>query len=92
MPDGSAAEALRHAFADAFPIARLLTAAERDRLRETVCAFVDELKRQGLPPERVIVELRSIADQARTGVLTESLIADAVRWCIERYYGTAIGE
>ncbi|HET9727998.1 MAG TPA: hypothetical protein VF785_02625 [Gemmatimonadaceae bacterium] len=92
MPNPSAGEALRHAFADAFSVAGLMSTAERDRLRETVCAFVDQLKREGLPPERVIVELRSIADQARSGVLTESLIADAVRWCIERYYGTATAD
>jgi len=68
-------------------------------LQESVCAVVDELKDAGWPPERVIVAVKQVADDAglhssrnvlsASAPLTERDVAlvHMVRWCIERYYG-----
>jgi hypothetical protein len=71
--------------------------ANTDRLREAVCAFVDEMKSKGTRPEAVIVAAKKVA--AATGLLpmpeqdlllrsahADRVITDVVRWCIERYY------
>jgi len=63
-----------------------------------VCAVVDHLKAAGWPPERVIVAVKRIADDAglrpsravlaAQGALSPSdaLIVRMVEWCIQRYY------
>ena len=67
-------------------------------IRRQVCDYADELKRLGLPPERVIVALKRLANEA--GVVSMSrtiatpkaldghdkLLVDIVAWCIDRYY------
>jgi hypothetical protein len=67
-----------------------------------VCAVVDELKNAGWTPERVIVGVKQIAEDAglrptrsilsATAPLTERDVAivHMVRWCVEQYYGVAI--
>lgn len=76
----------------------LTTPIEREIQRE-VCAYADELKDLGLPPERVIVAVKRVANEA--GLHTtrrvvpssiqldgkDKLLVDMVGWCIERYYG-----
>jgi hypothetical protein len=69
-----------------------------DSLRDEVCAVVDELKGAGWPPERVIVAVKRIADDAglrpsrnvlsATGDLSpdDALLVRMVQWCIERNY------
>jgi hypothetical protein len=68
------------------------------RLHSEVCAVVDELKAAGWPPERVIVAVKRIADEAgirptkavlvRTAELAndDAMLVQMVSWCIERYY------
>ena len=71
--------------------------AATEKLREAVCAFVDEMKSKGKPAEAVIVAAKQVA--ATTGLLpmpeqdvlqrsphADRVITDVVRWCIERYY------
>ena len=72
--------------------------AYQEELRQRVRAVVDELKAADWPPERVIVAVKQVANDAglsptrhilsATAVLTESdaAIVHMVRWCIERYY------
>jgi tellurite resistance protein len=71
--------------------------AATEKLREAVCAFVDEMKSEGKPAEAVIIAAKQVA--ATTGLLpmpeqdvllrsphADRVITDVVRWCIERYY------
>jgi hypothetical protein len=72
--------------------------ADRNALRELVFAFVDERKRLGWPPERVIVGVKQLAHDAgirpsrflidRDSRLPaiDSLLVQMVHWCIDRYY------
>ena len=74
-------------------------ATHQQRLRQQVCAMVDELKSGGWPPERVIVAVKQVADDAglhpSRGVLStlspltdrDAMLVNMVRWCIEQYYG-----
>ena len=70
--------------------------AERE-LRETVFDYADVLKAFGLPPERIIVSVKRLANES--GIYAsrlvptrahldgkDKLIVDMVAWCIERYY------
>ncbi|HEV8496756.1 MAG TPA: hypothetical protein VGQ56_07845 [Gemmatimonadaceae bacterium] len=69
-----------------------------EALRGEVCAVVDHLKSAGWPPERVIVAVKRIADDAglhpSRAVLfngdlvteTDRLLVRMIEWCIERYY------
>jgi len=79
--------------------ASLLKANDKD-LRGKVCGLVDELKAAGWPPERAIIAVKEIAQEAgltqSQGVLVrdrdlnprDALLADVVRWAIECYYDT----
>jgi hypothetical protein len=92
MQDTPAVVALRD------DIARGLRPSLHSALYEKVCAVVDELKAAGWPPERVIVAVKRIADEAgvrpsknvlsRGADITDddALIVQMVKWCIERYY------
>jgi len=74
-----------------------------DALYDAVCAVVDHLKSVGWSPERVIVAVKQIADDAglrpTRAVLSASqmptegdiLLIRMVEWCIERYYGSEPG-
>ena len=88
MSNRPTAEALRRAFADAFPVIPLLSDEQRERLRDTVCAFAEELKSEGMSAERVVIEIRVIANDVRFSVLDDHIVEEAVRWCITQYYGT----
>jgi hypothetical protein len=87
------AERLRRQLADlTFP----LDARARTEVRRCVDEYVDLLKTQDAPPERVLIELKRVAEEA--GVRSRALRAaesrgsrsdlmmDMVAWSIERYY------
>lgn len=73
--------------------------SHREELHRGVCDVVDELKGADWPPERIIIAVKQIADDAgmhptrsilsATSPLTQQdlAIVSMVRWCIERYYG-----
>lgn len=75
--------------------------ASDKELRDEVCAVVDELKAAGWPPERSIIAIKEIAQEAgltqSQGVLVrdcdlaprDALLAKVVRWTIECYYDTS---
>lgn len=89
------ADALRNAFRDA---KQRDIQKSRDALKESVCAFADDKRRLGWPPERVLVALKEHARAAGFRITPPSvpligqrtdmdmLLKDVVRWCIERYY------
>jgi hypothetical protein len=69
-----------------------------EELHQRVRAMVDELRVAGWPPERVIVAVKQVAEDAglrpSRGVLSATVPLNAqdaalvkmVRWCIEQYY------
>lgn len=99
MYDRPAAVALRnslHALAASWP--SILDAKQRDSIRTQVCALVDELRSLGFPPERVIIAVKALGEEAglrparmvswRGGPLTvqDELLTEMVGWCIEQYF------
>lgn len=70
-------------------------------LYDEVCAVVADLKAAGWPPERAIIAIKEIAQEAglsaSQGVLVrdrdlnprDALLAKLVRWTIECYYDTS---
>jgi hypothetical protein len=61
------------------------------KLKRHVFTVVDELKRGGLPPERVIVTLKSLLAETPSAGSVASLEQTLVDWCFERYYSGAHG-
>jgi len=68
--------------------------AEAASLRDAVCEYVDAARQRGEPVERVIIDLKQ--EMRAAGVVdryvkpNERALAESViRWCVERYYGTA---
>jgi len=73
-----------------------LGARARSKLRIRVSDYVDVLKRDGSPPERMIVQLRNLVRESaevqpieRQIDELEQLVVEMVGWCIERYYADA---
>ena len=72
--------------------------AEQDVLRAQLCAVVDEFKAAGCLPERVVIAVKQIAEDAGLRPSRAVMVAGAplsqrdttmmalVRWCIEHYY------
>ena len=70
----------------------------QDAIRRLVWAYVDDGKRRGWPPERLIIAVKDIARDAglrptRLVVSPDAritnldqLLAEMVGWCIQRYY------
>lgn len=71
-----------------------------ETLQDDVCEVVDELKALGWPPERAIIAIKQIAEEAGLShsqrVLMknhelgarDALVAKVMRWTIECYYDT----
>jgi hypothetical protein len=88
----AAARRLRAAFVTKHP--------DESEIRNAVCAFVDAVKPLGWSIERVVVEVKRVAEvedgflfQARRARGTEMLGAErmlerTVTWCIEHYFWT----
>jgi hypothetical protein len=75
-----------------------LNASVEREIQRQVFEYADELKGLGLPPERVIVAVKRVANEAglhSSRVIPsprhlegkDKLLVDMVGWCIERYYG-----
>jgi hypothetical protein len=81
-------DALRAAFADAFPKAVLIRSTDLDSLHSRVDAVVDTLKASGAPPERVIRRVKELASEADGAgqAPAHRLVNRAVEWAIERYF------
>jgi hypothetical protein len=67
---------------------------EAESLRDAVCEYVDAARQRGAPVERVIIDLKQEMRAAgaidRYANPKERDLAEAViRWCIQRYYGSA---
>src|SRR5262245_28163343 len=72
--------------------------SQREQLRQQVYAVVDDLKRMECPPERVVIAVKQIArdgglspalqfSRAGTSLSNgDAVLADIVRWAIDRYY------
>jgi hypothetical protein len=74
----------------------LRTGGTRSELRDLVEQFADLARLQGLPPERTVSRLKSVAMRATlakaqdgepaVGDAPSDRIAMIVRWCASRYY------
>lgn len=95
MPTANAGDALQQALR----VTRMPPdSAEQRAIRELVFAFVDEQRRLGWPPERVIVGVKQLARDAgvrpsrvvidRDVPVTpiDGLLIQMVQWCIDRYF------
>lgn len=90
-PFASAAISLRAAFS--------VSPIDESRLKSAVCGYVDEAKRHGWPVERVIVDIKRMAEieegpvmQAREATKrldAQALVSRAVTWAVDHYYWTA---
>jgi hypothetical protein len=68
-----------------------------DTVRELVCALVDRMKGDGEPPEKVVVAVKSallgepgeprrVAYDLDARAEAETLLRQALSWCIQQYY------
>lgn len=91
--------ALRESFARASTTLATSANTTSDKaLRDEVCGVVEELKALGWPPERAIIAIKEIAEEAgltqsrqvllkhRDLDARDALLAKIVRWTIECYY------
>jgi hypothetical protein len=69
--------------------ASLLEPSESEVLEARVCAVVDEMKAAGQPPERIILAIKRVGQEAGLGGFDDRLAQRLIRWCLERYYGPA---
>jgi hypothetical protein len=102
MYDGPAGVAVRTSLASVAEGVDGPNASDTALLRQRVLTAVDELKAMGWPIERMIVRLKEVA--AEVGLRSsrnssfsgaplgerDAVVGEAVRWCIERYYGTEL--
>ena|SRR5581483_3827954 len=62
----------------------------RDRLRDSVAALAASEHAKGVPPEKMLIELKNmvleVEDDRLDVALVRSLMDDVVRWGIEAYY------
>jgi hypothetical protein len=56
-----------------------------EALRGSLCSYVGALKANGVPPERMLTEVKRLLGPT----LPSSLVEQAVKWCIEEYYRQA---
>jgi hypothetical protein len=89
MSQHPAYDALRAALFTLAPYAPRLTRHETTMLHALVRAAVDELKAASVFPERVIVVVKSLADEAGIGFVGQGLVDHMTAWCIERYFESA---
>lgn len=92
--DAGPAEALRRAFRFALGGERSI---ETERLRGAACAYVRELREQGVTPEGAIVSVKDVLRRAVMGHTpthdsrreADSMLERVVTWCIDEYYRPA---
>jgi hypothetical protein len=82
------------------PVRAALTVSPIDesQLKNAICAYVDECKRQEWPVERIIVDIKRLAEipdgpilQARDATKrldAQALISRAITWAVDHYYWT----
>ena len=87
MPTRNSIPALKSALAD------LAATGDRraEHLKRRVFNVVDELKSGGLPPDRIVITLKSILAETPALESQAQLEQILVDWCFERYYAGARG-
>jgi hypothetical protein len=63
----------------------------RRQMHDAIAAYAEALRREGVPPERAIVQLKSAMQQGLAGAccdepVAEELMHDGIEWCIAAYY------
>lgn len=77
-----------------------ITPLDPSAVKCAVFALVDDMRELGAPCERIIIEIKRISEVENTPLYralmqraseeeraARALIEQAVRWCIDRYYG-----
>src|SRR4051812_5837436 len=93
MYDSAVGLQVRASFKELVVKRSTFTDADSLRLRDRICAAVDELKSQCWPIERIIIRMKDLAWEVglRIGNTANQAdrhpaLAQAVLWCVERYY------
>jgi hypothetical protein len=65
--------------------------AARRRMQEAVRLYAESLRREGVPPERALVLLKTAVQSGLTNpchdeTTAEEVLHEGVEWCIEAYY------
>ncbi|MEO8909581.1 MAG: hypothetical protein ABI408_05065 [Gemmatimonadaceae bacterium] len=69
---------------------------QQDKVRDLVCALVDQMKSEGAEPEKVVIAIKSAvlgdttiraAPDSSHLREREKMLQHALTWCIQRYYG-----
>lgn len=89
-PTYAAVEALYAALADVGLRAAWIDDGEGDAatIHTLVCNVVDELKAAGLPPERIIVMVKTALAAARLPSGAQRMSDRMTPWIINRYFGS----
>lgn len=64
--------------------------AARDALLRAVCEYALLLKQLDTSPERTLRLLKETVTEGAARPKPETLMDDAVRWCVESYYGSRV--
>ena len=65
----------------------LPSVAQLDAMREATCVYVEQAKREGQTPERIVIALRGSAQHA-SGTLPASVIESLIAYCVKKYFET----
>jgi hypothetical protein len=57
-------------------------------LRDAICDFVVSAKSHGMPPEQVIVAVRT-ASKSSLHDVSPALMQRAIQWCLDKYFDSA---
>jgi hypothetical protein len=68
-----------------------LPATESDLLRASTIVYVEHLRSEGLPPERMLIRVKEVLAEARRDwpvrpVAADAIKEDVVRWSVVAYY------
>jgi hypothetical protein len=86
VTESSAVADLRAALSLLAPEAADSPTAALAVLRARVCAVVDEMKLAGVPPEGIVVAVKTLASDNGIRRTNKRLFEQLVSWSVERYY------
>lgn len=91
MDERPAVERLRGALESAVTYTPDSSGLVRRHVRDAVCAFVEEMRTEGMPPEEIVVGIRAVASTVGVDYFSD-LANAAVRWAIAHYFGAPLDE
>ena len=67
-------------------VGRSLASADIPTLQPLVCAVVDEMISDGVLPERILIAMRQIVQDAGLDWQDDRIGEPVIRWCLRRYF------